>query len=101
MDDVRNGPSLSSPATATHESPAWRYLIDTPWLLLLTLFFVTAAIGLPLLWMSRGFSTLAKCFWTIAVVLWTALVLWVFWLIMAWCLPRIWEGIQALSSQQV
>ena len=32
----------------------WRDLVDHPWLLLATLFFVTAALGLPLLWISRG-----------------------------------------------
>ena len=75
---------------------SWRDLIDNPWLLVLTLFFVTAALGLPFLWMSRGFSVLGKITLTVAVILWTALVLWVFWLVMAWCLPKVWEGLQIL-----
>ena len=62
------------------------------------LFFVTAALGLPFLWISRGFSTLSKVVLTIAVLLWTALVFWVFYLIMAWCIPRIWEGLRLLFS---
>jgi hypothetical protein len=70
-------------------TPAWRQAIDNPWVLLPTLFFVTAALGLPLLWMSRGFSTLGKIVLTIALVAWTALILWIFWLIMAWCVARI------------
>ena len=53
------------------------------------LFFVTAALGLPLLWISRGFSTWAKVVLTFAVLAWTALVFWVFFLIMAWCYTRI------------
>ena len=75
---------------------SWRALIDNPWLMILMLFFVTAALGLPLLWMSRGFSALSKALLTIAVLLWTALVLWGFYLVMAWCIPRIMEGLQAL-----
>ena len=101
MDDAANNRLPTFPATGKPAAASWRHVVDTPWLLLLTLFFVTAALGLPLLWISRGVSTAAKCVWTVAVVLWTGLVLWVFWLIMAWCLPRIWEGIEALSSQQV
>ena len=75
---------------------SWRALIDNPWLMILMLFFVTAALGLPLLWMSRGFSARSKFLLTIAVLLWTALVFWLFYLIMAWCIPRIWEGLRVL-----
>jgi hypothetical protein len=35
--------------------------------------------------MSRGFNVWAKIALTIAVIAWTVLVLWVFFLIMAWC----------------
>src|SRR3954469_1945656 len=81
---------------AARKLPWWREIVDNQWLMIGMLFFVTAALGLPLLWISRGFSTWAKVVLTIAVLAWTALVLWVFYLIMAWCLPRIWEGLQAL-----
>jgi hypothetical protein len=87
------------PQLAEQSAPAahsWRILIDTPWLMILTLFFVTAALGLPFLWMSRGFSTLNKLLLTVAVLLWTALVFWAFYLIMAWCIPRIMDGLRAL-----
>jgi hypothetical protein len=50
---------------------------------------VTAALGLPLLWISRGFSRWSKVVLTFAVLAWTALVLWVFFLIMAWCWGQI------------
>jgi hypothetical protein len=76
----------------------WRAVIDNPWLMILTLFFVTAALGLPFLWISRGFSTLSKVLLTIAVLVWTALVFWGFYLIMAWCIPRIMDGLRALNS---
>jgi hypothetical protein len=67
-------------------------------LLIAVLFLVTAALGLPLLWISRGFSLTAKIVLTILVLIWTALVLWAFYAVMAWCLPRIWESIQVLIS---
>jgi hypothetical protein len=70
-------------------SPAWRRALDNPWLMLVMLFFVTAALGLPFLWMSRGFSTVAKVIVTILVLAWTALILWGFWLVMVWSYTRI------------
>jgi hypothetical protein len=76
------GQSRSAPLV---RQTTWRDLIDNPRLLLATLFFVTAALGLPLLWISRGFSTFWKTVLTCAVLAWTALVFWVFYLIMAWC----------------
>jgi hypothetical protein len=66
-----------------------RDIVDNPWLLLATLFFVTLFLGLPLLWISRGFSPVWKVVLTIAVLAWTALVLWVFWLIMVWSYTRV------------
>lgn len=70
-------------------SGGWREALDNPWLVLGMLFFVTAALGLPLLWLSRGFSNLSKIALTFAVLAWTALLLWLFWLIMLWCYARI------------
>jgi hypothetical protein len=75
-------------------TPSWRQAVDNPWLMLFTLFFVTAALGLPFLWMSRGFSTLGKIAVTIAVLAWTALILWLFWLVMAWTVPTIWHSLK-------
>jgi len=95
-DDSAN--STTEAVTKGRPSPsiAWRGLVDNPWLVMAMLFFVTAALGLPVLWISRGFSMLAKVVLTIVVLAWTALVLWVFWLIMAWCVPRIWDGLRPL-----
>ena len=47
-------------APPTDVPPIWRRALDNPWFMLVMLFFVTAALGIPFLWMSRGFSTLAK-----------------------------------------
>ncbi|MDX1945182.1 MAG: hypothetical protein SFU86_07230 [Pirellulaceae bacterium] len=82
-----------SAETAASESPLWRRAMDNPWVMLTMLFFVTAALGLPFLWMSRGFSTVGKLVATILVLAWTALILWLFWLVMVWCFTRIWDSL--------
>ena len=85
--DVSN---LESPmAASTPPARSWRDVIDNPWLVLVMLFLVTAALGLPFLWMSRGFSTLGKIILTIAVLAWTALALWLTWLVMLWSYTRV------------
>jgi hypothetical protein len=84
-------PVDSSPAV---RPPAWRQVLDNPWLMLAMLFFVTAALGLPFLWISRGFSTFWKVVLTVLVLAWTALILWLFWLVMAWAVPTIIQGLK-------
>src|SRR6185295_17618761 len=51
-----------------------RELVDSPWLVLGMLFFVTLFLGLPVLWLSRGFSPLAKVLWTVLLLVWTCVV---------------------------
>jgi len=80
--DPRSQPLAAPPAPR-------REALDNPWIILGLLFGVTLFLGLPLLWISRGFSTLGKVVVTIAVLLWSALILWVFWLIMLWCYVRL------------
>jgi len=92
-EEIDSPPSTVKPAPQPNPvPPAWREIIDRPGLMIVMLFFVTAATGLPFLWMSRGFSVVGKIVLTILVLLWTALVLWAFYLVMAWCIPRILEG---------
>jgi hypothetical protein len=92
-------PELRSPPPNENQySPSWRRFMDRPALLLAVLFLVTAAPGLPLLWMSRGFSLNGKIVWTILVLIWTALILWGFYLVMAWCLPIISDSLQVLRG---
>jgi len=90
QDEPLNAEVVDVPTkAATQNSPWWREVIDNPWLMIGMLFFVTAALGLPLLWISRGLSTPAKVVLTLVVLAWTALVFWVFFLIMAWCWSRL------------
>jgi hypothetical protein len=92
-DEPVDAPVIESPPAAPPRAQSWRDIIDNPWLMLAMLFLVTAALGLPFLWISRGFSTLSKIILTIAVLAWTALVLWLFWLVMVWSYTRIMDSL--------
>jgi ribosomal protein L40E len=59
-------------------------MLDNRWFVLILLFGVTAGFGLPLLWCSRGFSRHAKWAWSVVVIAYTALVLWLMWLMVIW-----------------
>jgi hypothetical protein len=71
--------SLSTPAGPRRD------MLDNPWVVLALLFLATGALGLPFLWRSKGFSPLAKVVVGVAVIIYTAILLWVFFLVMAWC----------------
>lgn len=64
-------------------------LLDRPGVVLLLLFGVTAAMGIPFLWRSRAFSTAGKVVLTVIVSLYTLLILWLFWLVFSWSLGSI------------
>jgi len=80
------------PPTATCRTG--RSLLDRPWFILGLLFLVTAILGLPLLWMSHGFSRPWKIVLSVAVTLYTAALLWGFWLIMNWSVSRIMDSLR-------
>ena len=82
--DPLPGPPEALPAAASERSARakLRDMADNPWLVLGMLFFVTLFLGLPVLWISRGFRPLAKVIWTVLVLLWTVLVFWGFGLVM-------------------
>jgi hypothetical protein len=54
---------------------------DNPWVVLACLFFAAGALGIPLIWVSRAFSRPVKIALTVAVTLYTALMLWLVWLV--------------------
>ena len=73
----------SSNDKAASNSFTWRDGVDNPWIVLGLLFFVTGFLGIPLLWMSKGFSTLMKIVLSVVVTVYTfalfgcvGLVLW-------------------------
>ena len=57
-----------------------RFFLDTPWVMLLTLFGVTGVLGLPALWASRGFGVWSKLVLSVVVTAYTALLVWIAWL---------------------
>lgn len=78
-------------ATACEIRPS---LLDRPWFIVGLLFLVTAFLGLPLLWASRGFSRTWKLVLSVAVTLYTAALLWGFYLIMHWSWSRILDSLR-------
>ncbi|MHB8969167.1 MAG: hypothetical protein ACYC3X_04370 [Pirellulaceae bacterium] len=78
--------SAGEPVSARRAS-----LADNPWAMLAGLFLVTGALGLPLLWLGRAFSTPVKVLLSVLVTLYTAVILWLFWLVLLWCYHRIAE----------
>jgi hypothetical protein len=64
-------------------------LADNPWAVLALLFLATGALGIPLIWLSRAFSKPLKILLTVLVTVYTALILWLFWLLMVACYHRI------------
>ena len=70
------------------ESSLKKY-INNKWLVLLLLFGCTAALGLPVLWKSTAFSRGGKVFWSVIVSLYTVLIFYIFFKIMAWSYGRI------------
>jgi len=67
--------------------------LDNPWVVLALVFFVFAILGIPLIWISKGFSTWAKVALSVVVTLYTAALLWGFWLIMQWSYQRVIEAL--------
>ncbi len=53
------------------------------------LFLATGALGIPLLWTNRKFSNGERIFWTIAVTIYTILLLVAFCWVMLWSYRRI------------
>ena len=64
-------------------------LVQNKWLVLAVLFTVTGAIGLPLLWVNRKFSTLERFFWSIVVTLYTIILIAIVIAILTWSYRQI------------
>lgn len=72
-----------------------RSAIDNPYAVLALLFLVMAALGLPILWMSRGFSRRMKVVWTIVVLLYTLLLLGCTAAVLQWSYQRALDALTA------
>ena len=85
--------ALVDDAAIPKRGAAWQSLADDRWGLLGTLFFVTAVLGLPLLWKSRAFSPWAKWLLSLVVIAYTGLLFWLVGLVMQWSYHRVVESL--------
>jgi len=56
---------------------------------LAAVFFAMAILGIPLIWACRAWSPTTKVVLTIVTLIYTALIFWLFYLVMAWTWGRI------------
>ena len=68
------------PADAPPHGSQIADLLHQRWVVLVLLFAVMGALGIPLLWMSRAFSTAAKSVLSVVVTVYTAGLVWIAWL---------------------
>lgn len=81
--------TAAAPAPTPQEDSLARRALDNPWLMVGMLFGVTLFLGLPFLWISRGFTPLGKVVVTILVLVWTLIVFACFFGVMYWCAQRL------------
>ncbi len=73
--------------------PGDRSVIDNRTHLLLLLFGAALFLGLPLLWVSRAYGLVGKLVITVLVLLWSALLLSLFWWSFTWSWSRIQQAL--------
>ena len=61
-----------------------RQITENRRLLIAILFLATLFLGLPLLWVSKSFRWYEKIIWTVLNLAFSALIFWLFYLVMAW-----------------
>lgn len=64
-------------------------LRDRPGMVLAAVFGAMMFLGIPLIWTCRGFSTPAKVFWTIATLVYSAVIFYGVWCVMLWSYHRV------------
>lgn len=65
----------SPPSAARVRDTSLRAAIDNPYVVLALLFLVTGFLGLPVLWISRGFGLTSKIVLSIVVTIYTLLLI--------------------------
>ncbi len=64
-----------APSAPPRRDTSLRAALDNPYAVLALLFFVTGFLGLPALWISRGFTPTMKVVWSIIVIIYTLLLI--------------------------
>lgn len=79
-------PTTAIPARASRRaaSSVMEQTLQSRFLVLATLFGVTGALGLPLLWMSPAFSRIHKAIWSVMVLAYTSALIGGTWAIVVW-----------------
>jgi hypothetical protein len=91
-DSAVNVPQIPASVVTSPVAPAGpkrRAVIDNPYAVLAAVFLAMAVFGIPLIWMSRAWSTPTKVVLTLVTLAYTVLILWLFSLVMLWCYERI------------
>lgn len=74
--DESSANASSAPSVVKSEPPSGiERFVNSRWTILLLLFGVLGVLGLPLLWVSRGFSGKEKLIWSIVVTIYTLVLL--------------------------
>ncbi len=77
------------PVQPVAKSLGLKSLTENKLAVLATLFLVTGALGIPLLWMSSKFSVLERWLWSIVNSVYTAVLIWLVFQICLWSWRRI------------
>jgi len=85
--ESRVSPEKSGPVPGQPKSLAsvWQQTLNSRTAVLGTLFLVTGAIGLPMVWYSPVFSKVEKWFWSFMAIAYTSALIGVTWAIVYWC----------------
>lgn len=93
---IHQPPVVESPQPAQGDDcgkpkPAgiWERFLGSKLGILAAIFFAMMFLGIPLLWKSPRFNTAERIVWTIVTIAYSALVFWLFYLVMAWSYSRI------------
>ena len=87
-------PKRPPPVAMTRSRFKLNELLEHRGIMLLMLFGVTAALGIPFLWKSRAFSRNEKILWSVLVSLYTILIFWIFFKIMWWSYSNIADALK-------
>lgn len=82
-------PKHSGPASARTGSSSFHDLLESRAAVLGILFFVTGALGLPLLWLSSRFSWPARIFWAVVVTVYTVALIALVVMVLHWSYNQI------------
>lgn len=91
--NVLSNKAIQQPFGAGNQFAASDSLLENRWFVLGVIFLAMMFLGLPLLWRCRSFSRLEKAIWTVAVLAYSAAVIWLFVVVMMWSIQQIQQSL--------